>query len=447
MVKILIHKDFENEKRYVFDYLFGEIFKLEYSIELHAEKNYHIKYENRIVEINNFFFARFNDDEKYYLNPGNIPAECLFSENKFYPEDNMPIIFGNDDFNSSEQHIFTGNDIIAGIFFMLSLWEEVALQDKRDAHNRFDENLGFLKKNKLHKRALVNEYAEYLWNMMDAAGFKISEAERDFRVFLTHDVDYFARYDRFGKFVKALGGDLFKRFCPRCFYRTLRDYFGIKFKNKPDVFDKFDFFMENSESLGLKSRFYFQPGKMGERDVHYDIHNSDVVSKIEHIINRGHIVGLHPCYDSAENNEYFAEGLNRIRKIYNDVYEGRQHFLRFKNPDTWQIWEDNDLKIDSSIAYYSDIGFRAGTCFEYPVFNVVSREQLKLRERPLILMDTALKLISANNDNAVEIATQIINTVKKYNGDFVMVWHNSNLCVNEWHGWDDVYLRILKELV
>jgi hypothetical protein len=446
MIKIFIHKDFENEKRYVFDFLFGEVFGLEYLIEAHPEQNYLIKYENHQVEINNSFFAKFSDDEKYYLNPENIPTKCCFDENDFYPEEKMPVIFGNNDFEKSEQHIYTGNDIIAGIFFMLTLWEEISLDTSRDVHNRFDENQGFLKKNKLHKRALVNEYADFLWNMMYATGFKIQKKERDYRVFLTHDIDFFARYDSFGKFIKALGGDLFKRFCLKCFFRTLRDYFGIKFKNIPDVFDKFDYFIDSAESLGLKSRFYFQPGKIGERDVYYDIDNPDVVKKINHILNRGHIVGVHPCYDSAVNSEYFAEGLSRIRNIYSDIYEGRQHFLRFKNPDTWQIWEDNDLKIDGSIAYYSDIGFRAGTCFEYPVFNVVSREQLKLRERPLILMDTAIKRVSVNNDNALEIAEQIINTVKKYEGDFVMVWHNSNLCINEWHGWDTVYLKIMDKL-
>ena len=76
--------------------------------------------------------------------------------------------------------------------------------------------------------------------------------------------------------------------------------------------------------------------------------------------------------------------------------------MRFNIPNTWNIWDRHNLKSDSSIGFYEHIGFRAGTCYEYPVYDVVNRKMLRLTERPLIVMDTALKRIADNGKEAID---------------------------------------------
>jgi hypothetical protein len=76
-------------------------------------------------------------------------------------------------------------------------------------------------------------------------------------------------------------------------------------------------------------------------------------------------------------------------------------------------------------------GFRCGTCYEFPVYDVRNRRALKLREKPLVVMDCSV--IDQNymglgtGDQALEYIQRVINQCKTYKGDFIILWHNSRL--------------------
>ncbi|MBR4329139.1 MAG: hypothetical protein IKP71_04740, partial [Candidatus Riflebacteria bacterium] len=83
--------------------------------------------------------------------------------------------------------------------------------------------------------------------------------------------------------------------------------------------------------------------------------------------------------------------------------------------------------------YADKIGFRCGTCLEYPVFNFLTKQQLNLKEKPLIVMDTSLfhyqtEMIPDSIKNKISV---LINKCKQYNGTFVYLWHNSNFIIDE----------------
>ena len=61
-------------------------------------------------------------------------------------------------------------------------------------------------------------------------------------------------------------------------------------------------------------------------------------------------------------------------------------------------------------------------------------------------MDTALRAKYKTKENCLNQVLKIANIVKSYNGDFVLLWHNSNLSVNEWEGWDSVYQKIVERI-
>jgi hypothetical protein len=325
---------------------------------------------------------------------------------------------------------------------MLTRWEEIAIED-RDKHGRFVEEKSLAIRHNFYKRPIVNEYAEFLWNILQKLGFSDNRKIKKFQFYPTHDIDFLFKYDKFLKCAKVLTGDLVKRKSLSIFKDSVKKIYTIKAKKSTDVFDTFDFLMDVSESKGVKSRFYFMPGIIGENDVEFNISDESVREKIDNILDRGHLVGIHPTYNSFNDAKQLKLELSRIQSIYLNISEGRQHFLRFQNPNTWQIWDDLGLKIDSTIGFYSTIGFRAGICCEYPVFNVETGKVLDLLERPLVLMDTALRREADTPEEFLLKALEIIQTVKKYNGDFVLLWHNNNLSGNEWNNWDKVYLEIV----
>ncbi len=442
MVNVYIHKDFETEKKYVFDFLFKYYFKTDYNISYHEKHEYCLKFGNKRITIEDSFFFALPPNQ--LLNKKAIPTKAETIRTDLAPENNLKLLFGNKKTEISSDKAYIGIDLIGSIFFLLTLYEEMLSEDLKDEHSRFDESRGYLRKMKLHRNPLVNEYSEYLWNVLSYMGYKGKRISRSFKTFLTHDVDYFARYDCPSKYIKAIGGDIFRRRSLKAFYNTNKDFFGKTFKNQKDSYDTFDFLMDISDEKELKSHFYFIPGKKGDPDYRYNINDDCVTKAIKNILSRGHIVGIHPSYSTYNNVQQFNLELGRLKELHPNISEGRQHYLRFENPITWEIWDSLGLKTDSSIGYHSDVGFRAGVCCEYPVYSLTKRKQLNLTERPLIIMDGSLRKISHDKDILLETCNEVISKVKKYNGDLVILWHNNNLAVNEWEGWDKFYKQLIE---
>ena len=69
---------------------------------------------------------------------------------------------------------------------------------------------------------------------------------------------------------------------------------------------------------------------------------------------------------------------------------GRQHYLQWAAPQTWRNWAEAGLDYDCTVAYADAVGFRTGTCHEYPVFDLAADAPLELRERPFQVMDVTL---------------------------------------------------------
>jgi len=127
------------------------------------------------------------------------------------------------------------------------------------------------------------------------------------------------------------------------------------------------------------------------------------------------------------------------------LFFGRAHFLRFEIPTTWQIWEDAKMQWDSSLSYADKEGFRCGVCYEYSVFNILTRKKLDLKEKPLIVMEGSFSTYQPNikaDEMEVKITT-LINRVKQYNGDFVFLWHNSSFNTYEWKKYQNIYKKVL----
>lgn len=77
----------------------------------------------------------------------------------------MPVLFGTGDLEMRDDSIICGSDLFAGAFFMLTRWEEHVVKE-RDVHGRFCSSNSLASRFGFLNRAIVNEYIEYLWNMI-----------------------------------------------------------------------------------------------------------------------------------------------------------------------------------------------------------------------------------------------------------------------------------------
>ncbi len=441
-IKIQIPNNNIPERKYILDVFFTEFLGVEYQLEEAEIDTYKIFFNDKVIEFKDSFFNHFTQSLDY-LKEANIPKTISFAENQFTKEENIPVIYGDTEIDISKNHIYCGIDIFASSFFMLTRWEEHVISEK-DKYNRIPDNSQLSVKYNFNERPVVNEYVEMLRNMFSFLGLEI-ENEHQYKIKITHDIDFYARYDKFAKLIKAIGGDIFKRKSIKKAVKSFKNYISIQKGNEKDPYDTFDFLMELSESIGEMSHFYFIPALLGEEDAQYNITDVAVVNTIRKIKDRGHIIGIHGAYRSYKDIALFRKELNRFPKEIK-IHEGRQHFLRFENPLTWQMYEDTGISIDSTMGFMNHVGFRSGTCFEYSIYNILTRKKLKLKEQPLVVMEQALVKKYPDKNNFLKKFIALKDTVQKYKGTFVLLWHNNNFNVAEWEGFDKVYEKLIKKM-
>jgi len=452
MIKIIIPNNNIEERQYILDIVFSEFLGLEYEIvirHLRSVKSYNweIELENGLkLIIKDYFFNKYLKDMEY-LKKESIPSKVEFVHNKYAPESDIPIIYGSSSMNYSTTTLVCGIDIFASCFFMLTRWEEY-VNKNRDSHDRFLATESLALKNDFLHRPIVNEYIELLKNMLFELDNRLVFKEQKFELFLTHDVDSILLYPTLNSGIKTIVGDILKRKNIKLALTNILTKVQVHLGREKDPFDTFDYLMDISERLGVKSYFFFMGKGIMKFDNMYNSRDKFIKDLIFKIKRRGHYIGIHPTYNAYNNFEQFAKEKKELEKNLNtNITFGREHFLRFEVPTTWQIWEDNGMDWDSTLSFADKEGFRCGVCYEYSVFNILTRQKLKLKEKPLIIMDSSFATYQ-KNINSIEMKNKIkllINKVEKYNGEFVFLWHNSSFNTIQWKKYQNIYERVLKE--
>lgn len=334
-----------------------------------------------------------------------------------------------------------GIDILGSIFFMLTRYEEL-VNPARDRHDRFPATASLAYHAGCLHRPLADEYVEILWLAMKRLwpGLRRRKAHT-YQVGVSHDVDWpFEAYGRpWPAVMRSVAGDVIKRRQLDLAWR--RFLCRLRQDALRDPANTFDFIMNQSERLGLVSEFYFiADHTAGDLDGTYSLADPEIQALISRIYQRGHRLGLHPSYNSYRDGAQIRLEFERLGGvvtslgIHQELWGGRQHYLRWENPVTWQHWEDAGLHYDSTLGFADHVGYRCGTCREFPVFNLLTRQPLRLKERPLVVMEGTLlgrEYMDCAPANAMEWMLRLATTCRRYGGRFTLLWHNSSL-TQEW---------------
>jgi uncharacterized protein DUF7033 len=324
-------------------------------------------------------------------------------------------------------------DVFGSAFFMLTRYEELVV-DARDEYGRFPAAASIAARAGFLGLPIVDAYVEILWEAMQRAWPRLERRPRTYEVALTHDVDDPLATLGHGPrdVVRQLGGDLVRRHDPRLAARRVVSLLGDRGR---DPNNTFDFLMDVSERHGLRSAFYFLAHRdQRARDGAFLFEHPWVRALIGRVAGRGHEVGLHPSFCTYRDAAGVREELERLLRVAEaegvrqDEWGGRQHFLRWTNPDTWRNWEAAGLSYDSTLGYSEAVGFRTGTCHPYRAFDLTQRRPLRLVERPFQVMDVALlSAMSQSLDCAHATVMDIASQCRRYGGELGILWHNNTL--------------------
>jgi hypothetical protein len=346
----------------------------------------------------------------------------------------LPVLYGTGTLTRGDGTVDLGLDVFGTAFFMLSRLEEVVVP-ARDGHDRFPASEALAFRHGFLNRPVVDEAVEVLWACLRLVWPGLERRRRDFRHVLSHDVDMLRRYERP---LRLVAGNLIRRRDPGQAWADLAGWARIRLGGAADPYDTFDQIMDVSEAAGQTSAFYFiTDWTCPTYDRGYRFDSPPVRALLRRIAARGHEIGLHTSYgtflDAGQTRREF-EILLRVcdeEGIRQDRWGGRQHYLRWRTPVTFQNWDDAGLAYDSTLSFADAAGFRCGTCHEFPVFNVLTGRALALRERPLVSMECSVldpryQGLGAGPAALAEMK-RLKDLCRHYRGDFTLLWHNNRL--------------------
>ncbi|MBC8329500.1 MAG: polysaccharide deacetylase family protein [Planctomycetes bacterium] len=367
----------------------------------------------------------------------------------------VPVIFGNPSGVVAPERIELGLDVIGSAFFLLSRYEE-AVREDRDHHDRFPASASLMHQEALLDRPIVNEYLEILWACITSLWPGLERKRHDFRLRITADADqpYCSGLKNPLRLVKKIGGDLLKRKNPRRAAATAANFFVSRFGNFSfDPFlTRFDWMMDVNEAAGNTMTVYFIAGHSDARfDGCYSLQEPVIRKLMRRIHERGHHIGLHGSYHTYRDGQRMRQEADALREaleqegVPSDGLGARQHYLRWATLATARHMAEAGLAHDSSLTFADHAGFRAGTCFEFQLYDLEGRTPLDLRERPLVVMewsiiDTQYMGLGYTAESLAEMR-RFREVCRQYGGDFTLVWHNSSF-ENEWC--ESAYRELLK---
>lgn len=274
-----------------------------------------------------------------------------------------------------------------------------------------------------------------------------------FAACLTHDVDC-AQLDSPRELLRTINLHLRHAGSAAKKLRHLVSIAGLwKSPRKTDIFTPW---VDLEQELGFRSTFFFFATRISQR---YPIDNvyrwndqtfyrgvqcslKELMRDLHH---RDCEIGLHSSYLSHASYDLLMEQKEDVEKTLGEtVISNRQHNLHFDARVTPAIIERAGLKIDSTLGFNRDVGFRAGTSRPFPLWNAQDQHWLSVIEIPLMLHDGAL-LRSDNLDldptSSVALGKRLIDRVIARNGVITLLWHPESIAKP---GWFDVYNELLR---
>ena len=326
-------------------------------------------------------------------------------------------------------------DLFAFAFFLISRAEEY--NAPRDEHGRFLSSEAWVVKRKKHLSPILDEVVLELVQLLKQKWPELPTPRRRYTHTLTFDIDNGLKY---------AGRELW-----RSLGSTARDILhlrleevqrraGVLLRGHADPYELNTTMRRAAVNAGRAVTFFL----VGERNTHdhaVDIEHPRMHAKVLDTIAWSEIA-LHPSYRSMEEHDRIRQEQLKLRKVIEEpVTISRQHFLRFKLPDTYNELIALGIGEDHSMGFSDIVGFRAGTCSPFPWYDLQAERETTLMIHPFAVMDSALCYkMGLSPQEATSLGHLLIANVKSVEGTFESVWHERFIAgLGDETAWDQVF--------
>lgn len=362
--------------------------------------------------------------------------------------DGTPILFGTPEITRKGDTIVIQADIVASAFFLLARYEEfIHPADNRDAHGRYVGKNSLPCRGNFIERPIVDEYSNLLLKCLSDAGCAVSFPPAAYKnIYLTHDVDFLTNYRHLRGF---LGGIKRNILSISGLHRVIKSIFSLE--NEPAY--TFPWILEQDRKvIGTQSVFFLKSAvaQASSDYPNYNLNGKDFKNIVQLLKDNKCQFGLHSSYYSANHLEYIELEKQKLEQCLGmTITANRWHFLRTLQPSDYKELLSAGITDDFTLGYADVAGFRLGTSRAVRWINPKNLEVTDLTLHPLTAMDCTFsnqEYMNLTENEAFEKIIELLNQVKKHNGEVVLLWHNTVFSEIDGGYHKSLYTNIIKEL-
>jgi hypothetical protein len=326
-------------------------------------------------------------------------------------------------------------DLPAAIFWLLSRAEEYD-QPASDGHGRFPASASLAWREGFLERPLIDGWLSRLRRelLQEWPGLGLPQPES--RVIPTCDVDFAWRYRHkpLLRQLRTLAGEAWRNGLQGA-WRGLQVMTGAR----RDPYDLYALWEE------LDALLFFPLGDPGPFDRQHSWQEPHYRALVRRWTDRQR-AGLHPSYASATDPGKLQEEIVRFTDITGvGPVHSRQHFLRFRLPDTYRALAEAGIREEWSMGYADAPGFRAGTAHPFPWYDLEADAPTAMQIHPLAVMDVTLnRYQKLSPEEAGRRMRDLREATREGGGELVTLWHHPSVaCLDpDWLGWEALHRHL-----
>lgn len=415
----------------IIDYIIGFLI----GVDLPTNNSIKIGYTDNFGEFDNYDVVI---KASGFFNEGTYGMDNSFPTLPLKIWDEVPILYGEAFSEIIGNTVVLNADIVAGTYFLISRYEEMLRPKVRDVHGRFPGKESLPYKAGFIDRPIIEEWGLQFRSLLRENGFEIPEPPKKIKkVYLTHDLDQLAH---FRTIRGMLGGVIRGIKRPKEGQKALKSFFG---RVSDDPWYTFPFLFKLNNDLRAKIGkdkcesiiFVRSMGMKYKEDKPFpNLLLPDYKYLLRYCKRKDVTIGLHASYECGVHPERVQEEKIRLEKAtHNELTYNRNHFLNHREPADFQHLIDVNILHDFSMGYADVAGFRLGTCRSVRFINPHHKSLTKLVLHPITIMDGTLsdkRYMYMNAHDAFQYCEQLIKNVATFNGDLVLLWHNTSVEVH-----------------
>ena len=415
------------------DYVFDLIFKHELGIPYRVTMDM-AEFANYAQE--KIDYADSRNGEAFFIKASPLLFENEISkqEIQIVEKHQTKVFFANEEDD-------LGFDIFSAVFYMVSRYEEY-LPFISDEFGRFKASDSLAFQNDFLQKPVVNIWINIFKQALLEKFPLLKIKPPGFDAIFTYDIDVAYKYKG--------------RSPGRVIGASLKDLATLKFRNiisrkmtllrfKKDPWDVYDELKETILKNKLNTIYFFLLADKTKYDRNLDYKNP-LIKLLIHEVHAYSKIGIHPSFYSSDFPERISIEKERLEDISGEkILKSRQHFLRFRLPDTYNSLLDAGITEDYSMGFPEEPGFRAGTCKPFYFYDLKNEKITALKIFPVTCMDATFVYYSKQSpEKSLMEILNLLKEIKKVDGTFIPIFHNDHLGDNQ--KWKMVHNKIVMQV-